>query len=195
METQTIPAGPITFHNSWKPFRIVSGKGDFIRPLTAKDGVLDRLRLVAFAEVQAKEAFLWGAEKFKGIAPDAWIDEWTRFAAVEERHANMLLTRFHELGGSLEERSLSDKLMRLCMAAEDPVTFLFLLSSAEERGMEAGFTLGKQMELVDGVSAKIFHTIAEEEVEHVHAATAALAPHDPLELKERARAVNARIMA
>lgn len=183
----------ITAVNAWKPFRTAL-KSDIIRAMAADEGVSDRLRVVAFAELQARDAFLWGAKKFKADASVDWIDAWERFAAVEDRHAQMLLTRMDELGIEPGARIVSDKLYKLCVLAEDPVTFLFLLSSAEERGMEAGFILGKELQAVDPVSAKIFQQIAEEEVEHVKMATDALAPYNFIDLKAKAKEVNRAVV-
>ncbi len=176
----------ITFAQGWRPFSV--GKPDVVRALASAEGVADRLRVVAFAELQARDAFLWGAERFPD-APEEWRQDWLRFAAVEDRHAQMLLDRMTALGVEAGARKVSDKLSHLCRMAEDPVTFLFLLSSAEERGMEAGMILGKQMQAVDPISAAIFAQIAEEEVEHVASATAALAGQSILQLKEKAKAM------
>ncbi len=187
-----IRADSIHHGNAWSPF-LIKERGDTIRPLTSPEGVTDRLRLVAFAEVQARDAFYWGAERFAGKIPEELRATWIRFAEVEERHANMLLQRLSDLGGEPGARAVSDKLNRLCRAAEDPIHFLFLLSSAEERGMESGLLLGKQMESVDITSAAIFRTIAEEEVEHVQMATTALASYDKEELKAQARLINAKL--
>jgi uncharacterized ferritin-like protein (DUF455 family) len=177
--------------NRWAPFLVRDNKADPARGLASPEGVADRLRLVAFAELQARDAFRWGAERFAGQAPDAWRADWLRFAQVEDRHAQMLLSRMGELGVAVAGRAVTDKLTRVCHLADDPVLFLFVLSSAEERGMEAGFTLGQQMEKVDAASAAIFAQIAREEVEHVEMARSALAPYDPGALQERARVLSA----
>ncbi len=184
-------ASEITKETRWSPFQVRAGKSEAIRGLTALDGVADRLRLVCFAELQARDAFRYGAARFAETAPKAWIEDWLRFAAVEERHAQMLLDRMAELGVEHGAKAVSDKLTALCEAAPDALTFLFLLSSAEERGMEAGSILGKQMQSVDPVSAAVFAQIAEEEVEHVAMAKAALKDHEEEALRVRARAVNA----
>jgi uncharacterized ferritin-like protein (DUF455 family) len=120
-------------------------------------------------------------------APTEWLDRWREFAKVEDRHAQMLLSRMHELQIDPGARKVTDKLYRMCLRAPDPTLFLFLLSSAEERGMEAGFTLGKQMQAVDPISARIFQTIAQEEVEHVEMANSALSGLDLDNLRQRAR--------
>jgi uncharacterized ferritin-like protein (DUF455 family) len=175
----------INFNGNWRPFRI-QPKADAIRALSTSEGVGDRLRVVAFAELQARDAFLYGAERFPE-APVEWRHAWIRFAKVEDRHAQMLLTRMAELGVGIPDRAVTDKLTRLCRLAEDPVTFLFLLASAEERGMEAGMVLGKQMRAYDPVSASIFAQIADEEVEHVEMASSALAGSAEEPLKAKAR--------
>lgn len=182
----------ITFINSWKPFQISLHKPDPIRALGKVGGVEDRLRVVAFAELQARDAFLWGAERFPE-APEAWRETWRRFAVVEDRHAQMLLSRMEELGLGVADRAVSDKLTQLCRRADNPITFLFLLASAEERGMEAGSILGKQMVAVDPISAALFAQIAEEEVEHVADAKAALAGHCPDTLRNIARQISATL--
>lgn len=181
------------FSKAYQPFRISAGKPDAIRALQAPGGVGDRLRVVAFAELQARDLFRYGSEMFQREAPEAWRAGWLRFAEVEDLHAQLLLTRMSELGLEPGERTVSDKLTRLCRAASDPVTFLFLLASAEERGMESGNILGHQMQAVDPESAAIFARIAREEVEHVDAARSALAPYALPELKEKARALSATL--
>lgn len=185
-------ASEITKKNGWLPFRVAS-KGDPVRGLSSSEGVADRLRLVCFAELQARDVFLSGIERFTSQAPAEWIDAWRRFSEVEDRHAQMLLDRMSELGVDPAGRFVSDKLTKMCEAAGDPVLFLFLLSSAEERGMEAGFVLGEQMKAVDPESASVFARIAAEEVEHVAMARNALSGRSPEELQARARIVSAKV--
>ncbi len=182
----------IQFESRYKPFRPVPGKPDVVRPLVGVGGVEDRLRLVAFAELQARDLFRFGADRFGPVAPQ-WAESWLRFAEVEDRHAQMLLTRMQELGHDPGARTVSDKLTRLCRATDDAVLFLFLLSSAEERGMEAGIILGGQMRKVDPISAEIFAQIAQEEVEHVETARLALAPFVASELQARARGLSTQL--
>ncbi len=176
----------------WAPFRL-GKKPEYVRPLESREGVADRLRLVAFAELQARDLFRFGAEKFRDSAPREWLSQWTEFSEVEERHAQMLLDRMGVLGVRIEDRMVSDKLSRLCLRAEDPLTFLFLLSSAEERGMEAGFTLGEQMNAYDSASAAVFKQIADEEVAHVAMAKSVLRSQDIDLLRTHARALSASL--
>ena len=181
------------FANGYAPFRPTSGKADGVRPLAGQGGVEDRLRLVAFAELQARDLFRYGAEKFASSAPEGWIKDWLRFADVEDRHAQMLITRMKELELDPGGRTVSDKLTRLCHGAEDATLFLFVLSGAEQRGMEAGQILGEQMSAIDPASSAIFAQIAREEVEHVDSARAALAEFVGEPLKARARDLSKRI--
>lgn len=185
-----IRSSDIHFGNGFKPFRTTKEKPDPVRPLSGPEGVADRLRLVAFAELQARDIFLYGIDRFAGEAHENWLDAWKRFAAVEDRHAQILLTRMEELKIEIPARAVSDKLTRLCRRAENPVDFLFLLSSAEERGMEAGFILGKEMLERDPMSAALFKQIADEEVEHVAMAREALSAYDLGTLKEKAKEIN-----
>lgn len=178
----------INFSNSWRGFA-VAPKADPIRVISSGEGIADRLRVVAFAELQARDAFNWGADHFES-APEEWRANWREFALVENRHAQMLLDRMGELGIDPAARKVTDKLTRTCRAATDPLLFLFLLSGAEERGMEAGFVLGREMQPHDAKSAAIFQQIAEEEVLHVDTASAILCHHDFSQLKSRAQALS-----
>ena len=187
-------ASKIIKDNKWLPFRVDPLRGDIVRALSAPEGVADRLRLVCFAELQARDAFRYGAKRFSQLAPAHWLQAWEEFAIVEERHAQMLLNRMAELNVDPGERIVSCKLTLLCEAAQDPVNFLFLLSSAEERGMEAGALLGEQMKAVDPISAAVFAQIAKEEGEHVEMARLALGEFSRDELKQRAREINRQVV-
>ncbi len=188
-------ASDIQFSNNYSPFRPTEGKPELIRPMGSTEGVADRLRVVAFAELQARDLFRYGCERFAGQVPAEWVQDWERFSIAENRHAQLLLTRMGELGVDPGARTVSDKLSRQCRLASDPILFLFLLASAEERGMEAGTLLSEQMRKVDSVSSAIFARIAEEEVEHVNSARAALSPYPTEELRERSRILSAGLRA
>ncbi len=192
---QALNASEINYSSHWAPFQVKGLKPENVRPLESGAGVEDRLRLVAFAELQARDLFRMGAERFRGSAPSEWIETWLRFAEVEERHAQMLLTRMASLGHKPGARSVSCKLWHLCLRAETSEDFLFRLSSAEERGMEAGFILGRDMASIDAESALIFRQIAEEEVEHVEMATRALAPFSIDQMRAKAREINSLVEA
>ena len=157
----------------WSPFHVIS-RGEHApgpRALDTLEGVLDRLRAVAFAELQAKEAFLWASTHFQGHAPDACLRAWHGLALAEERHYGWLMKRFEELGGILNERPVSDQLwvsLRVCQEADE---FAHKMAAAEDRGRRAGERFVHGMKKHDPVSAEIFRKIAEEEVEHIRLAT------------------------
>ena len=93
----------------WKGFNVVP-RGNHApgpRAVNTREGVLDRLRAVAFAELQAREAFYWASEHFKAEAPDACLRAWHGLGLAEDRHLNWLLRRLEELGGKLDERPVS----------------------------------------------------------------------------------------
>lgn len=185
-------SGGITEAGGWIPFQ-VAAQADSVRALGVPGGVEDRLRLVAFAEIQARDLFRWGAERFAAEIPAAWGAKWREFAEVEDLHAQLLLTRMQELGLDPGARKVSNKLHRLCHSAADAVLFLFLLAGAEERGRDAGLVLGKQMQAVDAQSAALFRRIAEEEMEHVAMANHILSQYDVGMLRAKARACSAAL--
>ena len=157
----------------WGLFQLIS-RGEHApapRSMDSKEGVLDRLRAVAFAELQAKEAFLWAASHFAGQAPDACLRAWHGLGLAEERHYGWLVTRLEELGGKLDERPVSDQLwvsLRTCTQADE---FAHKMAGAEDRGRRAGERFVEGMKKHDPISAEIFRKIAEEEVEHIRLAT------------------------
>ncbi len=168
---------------SWAPFCVVQGRPEKMRSLRSPQGVGDRLRAVAFAEIQAREGFLWGARTFID-APQEWKDTWLRFAEMENTHAQLLLNRAAELNVDVSERSVSASLMRMFRAADTAEVFYYLISTAEQRGMEVGLSMIKPMREVDAESAAIFERCAKEEEEHIAAAHAALENHDTAAMVE-----------
>ena len=157
----------------WKGFNVVP-RGNHApgpRAVNTREGVLDRLRAVAFAELQARESFYWASEHFKAEAPDACLRAWHGLGLAEDRHLNWLLRRLEELGGKLDERPVSDQLwvsLRSCKQADE---FAHKMASAENRGRIAGERFVQGMKAFDPISAEIFRKIAEEEIEHIRLAT------------------------
>jgi uncharacterized ferritin-like protein (DUF455 family) len=124
------------------------------------------MRAAAFAEIQAREAFNWGADRWTD-APDALRSAWRGLAHAEDRHLGWLLKRMQELGIAVDEREVSDQLwvsLTSCVSARD---FAHYMASAEERGRKAGERFHEALLERDPVSAAIFGRIAEEEVEHI----------------------------
>ena len=175
-------AHEIKRENHWKPFR-VEKRADKLRSIQSAEGIGDRLRIVAFAELQAREGFLWGVEQFRE-APSEWREYWKEFSQMENCHAQLLLDRATELNLKLEERAVSDSLFKSFLKAKTPEAFFYLMATAEERGMDIGLSMVDTMRSIDEKSAEVFYRCAKEEVEHIEAAKKLLKPYDMKTLKE-----------
>lgn len=167
----TPPAGTPAPAPDWAPFAVLPREERAAPPraIETKEGLGDRLRTAAFAEIQAQHAFLWGAERFTD-APDSLRDAWRALALEEKKHLGWLLKRLEEIGLEITERPVSDWLwvsLTTCTSARE---FAVFMASAEERGRKAGVRFFQQLLKTDPVSARIFGKIAEEEVEHIRLA-------------------------
>ncbi len=152
----------------WSPFLVCGPeeRAPSPRGLRTPEGLGDRLRTAAFAELQAREAFLWAADALSDAAPELRA-AWRRFAADEDRHLRLLLERMAALGVRPEERAVSDRLWRslsACRAARD---FSSWMKTAEERGRAAEESFARSLAGIDPVTAAIFERIAADEIEHV----------------------------
>ena len=157
----------------WGPFD-VTPRGQHApgpRAMTSKEGVMDRLRAVAFAELQAREAFYWASEAFAGQTPEGCLKAWRGLGLAEDRHYQWLLRRLAELGGTIEGRPVSDQLWISLRTCRLPDEFAHKMASAENRGRIAGERFVEGMKAFDPTSAEIFRKIAEEEIEHIKLAT------------------------
>ncbi len=155
----------------WKPFRLLprDERPAPPRDIKTREGIGDRLRTAAFAEIQARDAFLWAADRFTD-APPGLADAWRKLAADEERHMNSLLRRMGELELPVDERGVSDWLWVSLMTCESALGFATYMAGAEERGRKAGVRFYETLAKSDPASAEIFRVIAEEEVEHIRVA-------------------------
>jgi uncharacterized ferritin-like protein (DUF455 family) len=164
--TQVVPTP------NWGPFKVTS-RGEHApgpRAMTSKEGVMDRLRAVAFAELQAREAFYWASEAFAGQATEACLNAWKGLGMAEDRHYQWLLKRLAELGGEIEGRPVSDQLWVSLRTCKLPDEFAHKMASAENRGRIAGERFVEGMKSFDPESAEIFRKISEEEIEHIRLA-------------------------
>ena len=154
---------------NWAPFDVapLGERGDLPRALTTFEGLGDRLRSAAFAEIQAREAFLWAAEKFQGDAPPGLIQAWQTLAREEDKHMNWLLKRMQELEIPVRDRKVSLHLWVSLTACQNAREFAFYMASAEQRGRTAGLRFYKDLLAKDRVTAEIFGKIAEEEMAHI----------------------------
>jgi uncharacterized ferritin-like protein (DUF455 family) len=155
----------------WSPFKVCTRgeRGDPPRGITTAEGIGDRLRTAAFAEIQAREAFLYGAERFTE-APEGLKTAWRGLALAEQRHLDWLLKRMQELGVDPAGRAVSDQLWVSLTSCTDAEDFAHYMASAEERGRKAGVRFQQALAEIDTESARIFGKIAEEEVEHIRLA-------------------------
>ena len=158
-------------HRDWSPFVLAeAGKhADAPRSINTPEGIADRLRAAAFAEVQARDAFNWAADRFED-APEDLRRAWRTLAHAEERHLQWLLTRMQELGVEIGARKVSDFLWQSLIQCKTARDFAIYIASAEERGRKAGVRFHEAMAKSDPVSSAIFGKIAEEEVSHIELA-------------------------
>ncbi len=136
------------------------------RSIESPFGVGDRLRAAAFAEAQAKEAFLWAAEHFVS-APADLRESWRRLAREEEKHLGWLLDRMQAIGAEVAGRAVSDKLWHSLVSRESAEEFARYMAGAEDWGREAGEKFCGQLEHIDPESAALFARIAKEELGHI----------------------------
>lgn len=152
----------------WAPFRVCP---DDERPpnprgLETPAGLGDRLRTAAFAELQAREAFRWAADRY-GDAP-AWLrDGWRRLGDEEDKHLGWLLARMNALGVDPAERPVSDGLFKSLTRCADWRTFAAYMARAEDRGRAAERRFEEALAKSDPETAAIFRAIADEEDAHI----------------------------
>ena len=153
---------------NWEPFKLAPplSRPDLTRSLDTIEGIGDRLRAAAFAEIQAREAFLWAASHFED-APPALRLAWKGLALAEQRHLDWLLNRMKELEIDVRERQVSDFLWHSLIVCRNAKEFAHFMASAEERGRKAGARFHQALYHRDPLTAKIFGKIAEEEVSHI----------------------------
>lgn len=152
-------------HN-WAPFSVVRDSKLPPRAVTTLEGVGDRMRAAAFAELQAMIAFGWAAEHFTD-APLELRAKWRELVIDEERHYHAIMNRMKELNIDPAGRPVSDRLWVSLEACTSAHGFTHFITNSEERGRQAGLRFAKDIEKSDPTTANIFKTIAEEEVDHV----------------------------
>lgn len=151
-----------------EPFELApSGEwGEAPRSIKTQEGIGDRMRSAAFAEVQARDAFTWASEHFED-APLSLRRAWASLAIAEQRHLDWLLKRMEELGIDVRGRQVSDHLWRSLISCKRAEEFAIYIANAEERGRRAGERFHQALRDRDPITAEIFHKIAEEEVSHI----------------------------
>ena len=130
------------------------------------EGVGDRLRSAAFAELQARTAFLWAAERCSD-APGPLREAWLRLAAEEDKHLGWLLARMKALGADVAGRPVAAQLWESFVSCQSAHQFARWMAGAEERGQAAGERFAARLSTIDSISAELFAKIAQEEAGHV----------------------------
>lgn len=151
-----------------EPFDLAPGNewGEPPRSIKTLEGVGDRMRAAAFAEVQARDAFLWASENFED-APTSLRRAWAALAIAEQRHLDWLLQRMQELGIDVRGRKVSNHLWQSLISCKTAKEFAIYIANAEERGRKAGERFYQTLASSDPITAEIFRKIAEEEVSHI----------------------------
>lgn len=149
----------------WSPFNV--GTPIKTRPMNTFEGLIDRIRIAAFAERQAYYAFLEAARIFADEVPAELVETWKRIAEEEAKHEGWLLNRLVELKQDVAEIPVSLGLYQSFSKCETARDFAFYISDSEERGRVAGLKFAEFLKVNDPETAKIFSDIAEEEIAHV----------------------------
>ena len=164
-------AQPIRYKTTvpdWTPFQVLplGQRPRAPRSIRSPEGVGDRLRTIAFAELQARTAFAWAAETWVE-APASLRGAWRRLAEEEDKHLGWLLRRMEELGVAVAGRPVSAELWASLSVCSSPRVFAQRMAGAEERGQFAGERLAEKLAENDPITASLFARIAREETGHV----------------------------
>ena len=153
---------------NWAPFQVCDPDSfpPAPRGINTPEGLGDRLRVAAFAELQAREAFRWAADTLLDVSPQLRA-AWRRIADDEHRHLEMLLGRMSELGVSPAGRPVSDRLWRSLRACKSAAEFIPYMRTAEERGKAAEESFRRSLATRDPITAALFGKIADDEAEHI----------------------------
>lgn len=156
---------------SWDPFQIVASgqKAPYLRSLSSPDGLGDRLRFVAFAELQAAHAFQLAPQVFHHV-PDGVKAIWSALAQEEFKHHKWIMERMEDLNVHPQERQVSTGLWASYANCTTAQQFADYMANAEDWGKQAGYKFAQTLESLDARSAKLFFQIAKEEDEHIRLA-------------------------
>jgi len=149
----------------WSPFKI--GTSLKPRPLNTPEGIVDRIRIAAFAERQAYYAFLEAARIFANEVPADLVLAWKTIATEEAKHESWLLKRLVEIDHDVAELPVGLGLYNSFCKCESAKQFTLYISDSEEKGRLAGLKFVEALETRDPQTAKIFSAIAIEELDHI----------------------------
>ena len=156
----------------WSPFITLPGTQHAPPPraLGSPGGLGDRLRAVAFAECQAREAFKWAAQRFANLPeplPQGLESAWMGLSLAEDRHFSWLMHRMEELKIDPRERPVSLRLWESYMNCQSAAEFSLYMASVEERGCIVGERFYCILIDSDLVTVEIFKKIVDEEIEYI----------------------------
>lgn len=163
--------GFVSIQPNWETFQILPAgeKLPYLRALSTPEGLGDRLRFVAFAELQAAHAFHYAPEVF-ALVPHEVKTIWKTLAKEERKHYGWLIQRMHELNVSIPERPVNLALWSSFQKCSTAKQFADFMANAEDRGKTAGHLFYETLKPIDAKTAEIFHQIALEEEEHIELA-------------------------
>jgi rubrerythrin len=156
----------------WSPFVIQQqpAKKKLGSPLHSQ-GIVDRIRAVAFAEKQALEGYRWAIREFcKDSQNETLRQAWTKIALDEERHLGLLTARLQDLardGSQGLGGYFVPKLFESFLKCSTPHEFAFFMATAELRGQRAGEAFYLKLKEFDRITADLFALIASEEQQHI----------------------------
>lgn len=156
---------------NWDPFLLCKPNEQAPAPRSIRtlEGMGDRLRAAAFAEMQAARAFTWAAETFSDV-PEGLRSGWLTLVTEEEKHFQWLMNRMAELEIQIQERPVSLRLWKTCLSCTSGREFALLIADAENKGRLAGERFFHSIRPIDPITAEIFKKIAEEEISHIELA-------------------------
>ena len=150
------------------PFHVCAPDERAPRPrgMATPEGLGDRMRTAAFAELQAIHAFGWAAGRFDD-APPGLREAWRAQIADERLHYSLIVERMGELGFDPGARPVSTALWGSLEVCDDARAFCIAIAAAEERGRLAGERLAAYLADRDPATAAVFRRIVDDETAHV----------------------------
>lgn len=157
----------------WGEFLIIDegrGRPEPPRPLHFPEGLGDRLRTAAFAELQAIAAFQWAQKEFAATAPAELLAAWDWIIPQEQEHYDLLMARMVQLKVPVQGQAVSLGLWYSLVSQPNYKHFCSCMTEAEEKGRKAGERFYQYLLSRDPITAEIFGKIAREEAVHVEVA-------------------------
>lgn len=153
---------------SWEPFVLAppDEKAPFPKPMSHREGLGDRLRIAAFAELQAVRAFGWATENFADVSPKV-IEGWQLQIPEEKFHFRLIMERMAHLGVHAHQKPVSASLSESLYACQTGREFAVKIATAEHKGRLAALKMAAYLENRDPVTAQVFLRIAHDELAHV----------------------------